>query len=32
MSCLMHIDGCNKYKGKGLKVLHLADVLAGRDN
>jgi L-lactate dehydrogenase complex protein LldE len=29
MSCLMHIDGCNKYKHKGLKVLHLADVLAG---
>lgn len=28
MSCLMHIDGCNKYKGTGLKVLHLADVLA----
>ena len=29
MSCLMHIDGCNKHKGTGLKVLHLADVLAG---
>ncbi|MCK9402550.1 MAG: (Fe-S)-binding protein [Chitinophagaceae bacterium] len=28
MSCLMHIDGCNKHKGAGLKVLHLADVLA----
>lgn len=28
MSCLMHIDGCNKYKDKGLKVMHLADVLA----
>ncbi len=28
MSCLMHIDGCNKHKGTGLKVLHLADVLA----
>ncbi len=28
MSCLMHIDGCNKHKGAGLKVMHLADVLA----
>ena len=28
MSCLMHIDGCNKHKGTGLKVMHLADVLA----
>ncbi len=28
MSCLMHIDGCNKFKNAGLKVLHLADVLA----
>jgi len=28
MSCLMHIDGCIKHKGTGLKVLHLADVLA----
>lgn len=27
MSCLMHIDGCNKNKGAGLKALHLADVL-----
>jgi L-lactate dehydrogenase complex protein LldE len=28
MSCLMHIDGCNKHKQAGLKVIHLADVLA----
>lgn len=28
MSCLMHIDGCNKHKHAGLQVLHLADVLA----
>ena len=28
MSCLMHIDGCNKHKGTGLTVLHLADVLS----
>jgi len=28
MSCLMHIDGCNKFKNAGLKVMHLADVLA----
>jgi L-lactate dehydrogenase complex protein LldE len=28
MSCLMHIDGCIKHKGSGLKVVHLADVLA----
>lgn len=28
MSCLMHIDGCNKFKHAGLKVMHLADVLA----
>jgi L-lactate dehydrogenase complex protein LldE len=28
MSCLMHIDGCAKHKHAGLKVLHLADVLA----
>lgn len=28
MSCLMHIDGCNKHKGTGLKVKHLAEVLA----
>jgi L-lactate dehydrogenase complex protein LldE len=31
MSCLMHIDGCIKHKGSGLKVLHLADVLASFD-
>lgn len=28
MSCLMHIDGCARHKGSGLKVMHLADVLA----
>ena len=28
MSCLMHIDGCNKHKHAGLTTLHLADVLA----
>jgi L-lactate dehydrogenase complex protein LldE len=28
MSCLMHIDGCNKNKAAGLTVMHLADVLA----
>ena len=28
MSCLMHIDGCLAHKHSGLKVLHLADVLA----
>ena len=28
MSCLMHIDGCMKYKNTGLQVLHIADVLA----
>ena len=28
MSCLMHLEGCIKHKGSGLKVLHLADVLA----
>lgn len=28
MSCLMHIDGCAKHKESGLKVVHLADVLA----
>ncbi|GGH67709.1 oxidoreductase [Filimonas zeae] len=28
MSCLMHLDGCIKNKGRNLKVLHLADVLA----
>jgi L-lactate dehydrogenase complex protein LldE len=28
MSCLMHIDGCAKHHHSGLKVLHLADVLA----
>ena len=28
MSCLMHIDGCLKHKSSGIKVLHLADVLA----
>ncbi|MFZ6023482.1 MAG: (Fe-S)-binding protein [Bacteroidota bacterium] len=28
MSCLMHLDGCIKHKGTGLKVVHLADVLA----
>lgn len=28
MSCLMHIDGCNKHKAAGLQVVHLADVLA----
>ena len=28
MSCLMHLDGCSKFNGTNLKVLHLADVLA----
>ncbi len=28
MSCLMHIDGCSKYRHSGLKVIHLAEVLA----
>ncbi len=28
MSCLMHIDGCNKNKHNNLKVMHIADVLA----
>ncbi len=28
MSCLMHLDGYIQYKGSGLKVLHLAEVLA----
>lgn len=28
MSCLMHIDGCIRHKNAGLKVMHLADVLA----
>ncbi len=28
LSCLLHIDGCNKHKNSGLTVLHLADVLA----
>jgi L-lactate dehydrogenase complex protein LldE len=28
MSCLMHIDGRNKHNNAGLKVMHLADVLA----
>ena len=29
MSCLMHIDGRIKNIGSNIKVLHLADVLAG---
>jgi L-lactate dehydrogenase complex protein LldE len=28
MSCLMHIDGCIKHQHKGLKTMHLAEVLA----
>lgn len=28
MSCLMHIDGCSKNHHTGLKVIHLAEVLA----
>ncbi len=32
MSCLMHIDGRIKNIGSNIKVLHLADVLAGFDN
>ncbi|MBS4042516.1 MAG: (Fe-S)-binding protein [Chitinophagaceae bacterium] len=28
MSCLMHLDGCIKFKKNKLQVLHLADVLA----
>jgi L-lactate dehydrogenase complex protein LldE len=28
VSCLMHIDGCSKHKHAGLKLMHLADVLA----
>lgn len=31
MSCLMHIDGCIQHQGSGLKVLHLADILASFD-
>jgi L-lactate dehydrogenase complex protein LldE len=31
MSCLMHIDGRIKNIGSNIKVLHLADVLAGFD-
>ena len=30
MSCLMHIAGCAQMKGATIKVLHLADVLAGQ--
>ena len=29
MSCLMHIDGCIQHNHAGLKIMHLADVLAG---
>ena len=29
MSCLMHLEGYINKEGKALKVLHLADVLAG---
>ncbi len=28
LSCLMHIDGYMRYKGIGMKTMHLADVLA----
>lgn len=28
MSCLMHLDGCSKYSGYDMKMVHLADVLA----
>lgn len=28
MSCLMHLDGCAKFKNTHLKVYHIADVLA----
>jgi len=28
MSCLMHLDGCAKFKGTNISVLHLADVLS----
>lgn len=28
LSCLMHLDGCIKNKNAGLKVMHIADVLA----
>ena len=28
MSCLIHIDGCSKNKGKPMRMMHLADVLA----
>lgn len=28
MSCLMHLDGCAKFKNTNLKVYHIADVLA----
>ena len=32
MSCLMHLEGYINKEGKALKVLHLADVLAGGIN
>jgi L-lactate dehydrogenase complex protein LldE len=28
MSCLMHLDGCIRYNGKHMQVMHIADVLA----
>jgi L-lactate dehydrogenase complex protein LldE len=30
LSCLMHLDGYIKHKGLGLKVMHIADVLANK--
>lgn len=30
LSCLMHLDGYIKYKGYGIKTMHIADVLAAK--
>ena len=30
MSCLMHLDGLIRRDGKPLRVMHIAEILAGR--
>jgi L-lactate dehydrogenase complex protein LldE len=31
MSCLMHLDGLIRRQGKSLRVMHVAQILAGRE-
>jgi L-lactate dehydrogenase complex protein LldE len=32
MSCLMHLDGLIRREGKPIRVLHIAEILAGAES